>query len=253
MPSFIGIDLSWRSEKHSGGAVLHGDQDGLVVREFSNCLKTLEDIKAFVGRNTYANTVIAIDAPLIIKNKVGQRPCETEIGRRFGAADASAHSSNLTLYPNAHSIHLAKDLEGQGFLHCPEKHTRHMPGKWFFEVYPHPAHVVLFRRTKIIKYKKPPVASRRRGLSEFRQNIKIHLSTSDPPLIINSALSAFLEEPLEELRGTALKQYEDVLDATFCAYLAAYFWAWSYSRNEMIGDLESGYIINPLPKLKADR
>ncbi|MGO9619772.1 MAG: hypothetical protein ACLPT6_00010 [Desulfobaccales bacterium] len=41
MPSFIGIDLAWRSEKHSGGAVLHGDQDGLAVREFSNCLKTL--------------------------------------------------------------------------------------------------------------------------------------------------------------------------------------------------------------------
>jgi predicted RNase H-like nuclease len=47
------------------------------------------------------------------------------------------------------------------------------------------------------------------------------------------------------VRGAALKEYEDKLDAVFCAYLAAHFWTWSYERNEMIGTREMGYIINP--------
>jgi len=35
----------------------------------------------------------------------------------------------------------------------------------------------------------------------------------------------------------------------FCAYLACYLWYWGWERNELIGDTESGYILNP--KLKA--
>jgi len=56
-----------------------------------------------------------------------------------------------------------------------------------------------------------------------------------------------LELPLDILKGIALKHYEDKLDAIFCSYLAAYFWAWSYEQNEMIGTHETGYIINPRP------
>jgi len=45
-----------------------------------------------------------------------------------------------------------------------------------------------------------------------------------------------------------------VLDAYFCAYLALFYWRWGGERNEMIGDLQSGYIINPtahLPQIGA--
>jgi predicted RNase H-like nuclease len=56
-----------------------------------------------------------------------------------------------------------------------------------------------------------------------------------------------LERSLDTLKGAPLKHYEDMLDATLCAYLAAYFWAWSYERNEMIGNHESGCIVNPKP------
>ena len=49
-------------------------------------------------------------------------------------------------------------------------HPNCHPGKWFFEVYPHPAHVVLFNREKIIKYKKGNVKLRREGLGEFQEH-----------------------------------------------------------------------------------
>jgi predicted RNase H-like nuclease len=68
---------------------------------------------------------------------------------------------------------------------------------------------------------------------------------SDPPLIVNSMLQSFFELSLATLKGTSLKHYEDKLGAILCAYLSAYFWAWSYDRKEMIGNHETGYIINP--------
>ncbi len=245
MPTFIGIDLAWQSDKnHSGAAVLHGDRRGVEVQEFSSDLTRLSDVKTFIYRNTRAETVVAIDAPLIVKNTCGQRPCETEIGRRFGAADAAAHTTNLKRYPGG-GVQLARSLKSRGFLQCPQPRTSRVNGKWFFEVYPHPAHVVLLRLAKIIKYKKGSVASRRCGLAEFRQGLRQHLASGEPPLRSNAKLRAFLDQNLDELRGQALKHYEDKLDALFCAYLAAYFWVWGYERNEMIGDLDSGYIINP--------
>ncbi|MFZ5796994.1 MAG: DUF429 domain-containing protein [Thermodesulfobacteriota bacterium] len=245
--TFIGIDLAWKSDRnHSGGAVLEGDSRELVLRVISSGLDTLESIERFIDRNTETDTVVAIDAPLVIHNLEGQRACETEISRRFSYADASAHTSNLKLYPNARSVHFRRDLENRGFEHCPQSHASKMSGKWFFEVYPHPAHVIMFRRERIIKYKKGRVESRKAGLKEFRQNLHQHLSISQPALKIEGALKQFIAQPLDELRGIALKHYEDKLDAVFCAYLAAYFWAWSYARNEMIGTRENGYIINPM-------
>lgn len=247
MPTFIGIDLAWQSDKkHSGCAVLEGDQSAVTLREVSSGLSTLVDVEKFIDRNAGPDTVVAVDVPLVIKNRDGQRPCETVIGRRFGVAHASAHTSNLNRYPNPCSVKLARDLESRGFLHCPQPHVRTLSGKWFFEVYPHPAHVILFRRTRIIKYKKGCVALRRAGLTEFRQSLLEHLSRAQPSLLINSELQCFLNHSLDEMRGAALKQYEDKLDAIFCAYLAAHFWAWSYERNEMIGTHETGYIINPM-------
>jgi predicted RNase H-like nuclease len=248
LQSFIGIDLAWKSEKNnSGGAVIEGDQRGMALQEAPRCLPTLADVKAFIAQYAQKNTVIAIDAPLIIKNKEGQRSCETEIGRKFGKAHASAHTSNRNLYPCAGGVQLAHYLENQGYQHCPPppKPRCRLDGKWFLEVYPHPAHVVLFKRSQIIKYKRGPVALRKQGLREFRQCIQSFLCNSDPPLQGDSILRSFLETNLEAMKGIALKHYEDKLDAVFCAYLAAYFWTWSYERNEMIGTHEDGYIINP--------
>jgi predicted RNase H-like nuclease len=248
MPTFIGIDLAWRSDKnHTGAAVLEGDQSGVAIRSVSQGIATLRDVQLFIHTHARGDSVVAIDAPLIILNPEGQRPCEKEIGHRFGASHASAHTSNLKLYPDAGSVRLAAHLKEQGFTHCPAPHERFLGGKWFFEVYPHPAHLVLFERSRIIKYKKGRVSSRKEGLHEFRESMRRFLCPASPPLLPTPQLLSLLDRSLNELNGQALKRYEDTLDATFCAYLAAYFWAWSYERNVMIGNNETGYIINPKP------
>lgn len=61
----------------------------------------------------------------------------------------------------------------------------------------------------------------------------------------SGAADELLQKDLRLLRGKDLKDYEDMLDAFFCAYLGFYFWCWGWERNELFGDTESGYILNP--------
>ncbi len=47
MPTFIGIDLAWQSDRnHSGGAVLEGDQSAVTLREVTSGLSTLAEVES---------------------------------------------------------------------------------------------------------------------------------------------------------------------------------------------------------------
>lgn len=245
--TFIGVDLAWKSDKnHSGLAVAHGSREGMELIACSKEPATLDGILEYVIAHTTEHTVLAIDAPLVITNHAGQRPCETLIGQQFGARHASAHTSNLSLYPNAGSVRFESMLRSNGFLHEPCPATdRRKPGKWFFEVYPHPAQIVLFNRESIIKYKKGSLSQRRTGLKTLRESIRARLISGNPPLRVNEILEKLINQELCRLSGKQLKEYEDMLDACICAYLALFYWYWGSEKNEMIGDLQSGYIINP--------
>lgn len=249
--TFLGIDLAWQSEKnHSGLVAMRGDTNGAEIVGFSTGIATLPDVVDYTLSYTTPNTVVAIDAPLIIKNQRDQRPCEKAISQKFGRYHASAHSSNLTLYPDPGSVKLARLLEQKGFLHEPNPaRDKHKGGRWFFEVYPHPAQVVLFNLPKIIRYKKGRVAEKRQGLDTLRSYIKQKFVAGNPPIRRNEKFEALLKQDLEVLKGKLLKYYEDTLDALVCAYLALYYWTWGDEKNEMIGDLETGYIINPTEAL----
>ena len=113
------------------------------------------------------------------------------------------------------------------------------------EVYPHAALVALFDLPTVIKYKKGSVAEKRAGLRHLRDRIA-QLSSWQPALRSNAKLDQLLGVRLESLAGSSLKQYEDTLDAVVCAYLALYFWAWRLDRNEVFGDADNGYILNPV-------
>jgi predicted RNase H-like nuclease len=117
------------------------------------------------------------------------------------------------------------------------------------EVYPHAAFVALFDLPEIIRYKKGRVLQRAAGLRSV-QAILRGLSSEDPPLSPNPELDRFLNVNPALLRGAARKDYEDSLDAVFCAFLAFYFWRWGFDRSELFGDVSDGYIVNP--KLRRD-
>jgi predicted RNase H-like nuclease len=54
-----------------------------------------------------------------------------------------------------------------------------------------------------------------------------------------------LKTDVRALRGKALKRYEDLLDAVFCAYIAFYYW-YEPETCMVIGDLDDGYIVTPV-------
>ena len=254
MVAFIGVDLAWQSEgNHSGLAALTGDQLGATATSVGDGATSLEAVFRYILDHRTDTTVVAIDAPLIIANEAGQRPCETLVSKKFGSAHAGAHTSNLALYPNAGGVALARMLEAQGFRHCaPPNENWNESGNWFFEVYPHPAQVVLFGRDRIIQYKKGVVAARRSGLEELRKLIRDRMLGPDRALAASVALDEFLTRDLNALKGGALKRYEDALDAVFCAYLALHLWSWGWERSELIGDLAAGYIVVPTVSLFGD-
>jgi len=242
--TFIGVDLAWRSDANvSGLAALRGDTNGAELVSVAKGVRSRERVLAFIQEHVTSSCVVAIDAPLIIRNQSGQRPCETLVGMRYGGRHASCHTSNLTLYPDAASARLAGELALLGFTHGPQ--AAGTDQRVMIEVYPHAALVALFDLPTIIKYKKGTVAEKRRGLHQLRGRIA-EFSTWRPALRSSEQLDRLLEQRLESLSGSALKQYEDTLDAVVCAYLALYFAAWGLTRNEYFGDAEHGYIMNPI-------
>lgn len=241
--TFIGIDLAWKSARNpTGGAVLNGDRLGARLEVLST-LSPDASVADFISANAAANTVVAIDAPLVIVNEVGQRACETAIGKKYGSREASCHTSNLRLYPDASSIALTGALLAQGFTHVDPARTK-QSGRIMAEVYPHAAMVALWDLPKTIKYKRGSVAAKRVGLNTLRSHLTI-LRKAEPPLLRTGVSQELLSTDLDGLVGQSLKNYEDRLDALFCAYLACYFWYWGWERNELFGDTESGYILNP--------
>ena len=60
----------------------------------------------------------------------------------------------------------------------------------------------------------------------------------------NEQFEQLLSEDISKLPGQKLKMHEDTLDAVLCAYLAYYFWYWRWNRNEVFGDVATGYIVN---------
>ena len=99
---------------------------------------------------------VAIDAPLIINNRHGQRPCERALSTVYRNKYAGCHPSNLSLYPSAFSVQLSNVLKQYGFQHI-HGHT------WQIECYPHPSIVECFGLPKRLAYKKGRVMDKRQG------------------------------------------------------------------------------------------
>jgi len=244
--TFIGVDLAWQSEGNNSGLAAFRGSEREVHPVAVSGARSLDAVVDFIVRHQGDDTVVAIDAPLIIGNATGQRPCERQLSRKFAAAHAGTHTSNLGLYPAAGGVALARRLQTLGYRHCsapPGELVR--GGRWFVEVYPHPAQVVLFERSQIIKYKKGRVAARRAGLGELTHEIRTRLLAPGGAFRSSDALDVHLACELGSLRGSALKCHEDSLDAIVCSFIAWHLWRWGWERSECFGDMASGYIVVP--------
>jgi predicted RNase H-like nuclease len=246
MISFIGLDMAWRIDgNHSGIAVMEGDAHQVCLAAISRDVTSMAGVVDFVTAHSLTDSVVAIDASLIVNNATGQRPCEKLISTRFGKYDAACHTSNLGRPHATTGMQLVGELEKSGFAHNFDlTKAKQRPGKWVFEVYPHPAMVRLFRLDRTIKYKKRTPSKKRAGLAILRHHLK-GLANGSRGLVDSPTLTEVLDRDPAGLVGKALKRYEDTLDAIFCAYLAWHCWRWGEEQNEMFGTMAEGYIVVP--------
>lgn len=270
---FIGLDLAWSVRNNSAASVL--DTPGGTGATLIDCRERLHSDEEIIDYIAYVTSTskgacVAIDAPLIIRNRTGARPVDREITRRFGRYGAGAHPCNRQKFPQGvRGERLVKELcsAKYGFAHQPfiSCATRRKPTRTILEVYPHPAQVLLFGLKKRILYKKGGVDTRRRGLRTLKEKIKAHLispqkglqaikeksgrqsrfSKPIPYIRPNPLLKRLLSRDTDTLKGSGLKSYEDTLDSIICAYIGLYHWYWGEEKSEVIGDMESGYIVLP--------
>jgi len=234
-----GVDLAWQSSNPT--AIAFGDitDQSIVLTDVRSGLVCKQSVLNSLIR-TEGLAGIAIDAPLIINNKTGQRNCERELSRDYGSKHASCHTSNQTLYPNADSAWLSKELSSYGFKHCglPSKE------KWQVECYPHPALIELFDLEVRHLYKKGSADTKRLGqqqLAELLLNLESFIGVS---LKVPSAFKSYFQpEAISRLKGKGLKQNEDVLDAVVCLIIASLYQMGHPFR--VYGECQSGYIVVP--------
>jgi len=244
---FVGIDLAWSEKNGSGIAILRGDKNRAEFIAADICHSDEEIIK-YIERNVgVRNAFIAIDAPLIVPNKRGRRVAEKLVGILFGKYDAGAHPANrerLSRWSGKiRGEEIAKRLEKMGFSHDPYV-KKFEESRKFFEVYPHPSMVVVFNLSRVLKYKAKPKRDYRFRWSEFRSYQKHlkNLERAKPALFLPEEIT---EKDVGKMKGRALKDYEDLLDAIFCAYIAYYCW-YKPENCEILGDMREGYILTPV-------
>lgn len=248
---FLGLDLAWSKTNGSGGVALAW-QPGqpAVVRDVQDALGDDDSILSWVDTWDAAEgsggLIVGVDAPLLVPNHTGKRPCEAEIGRRFARFQAGAHPANRTLFRGyVRGEDLTARLAERGIAHSPYlEAAQDSTRRQVMEVFPHPAHVVLFGLAKTLKYKAKPgrtYPARWTVFAEYGRLLRT-LQTHDPPLRLPEE---WPPRDVSGLVGGALKRLEDSLDALTCAYIVYYYWWHGPSGGEVIGDMTSGYIVVP--------
>src|SRR5687768_17497088 len=142
---FIGVDLAWADRRPTGLAVLDaaGRLQHLAVGV------TDDEVVAALRPYVATECLVGLDAPLVVVNPTGNRPCEAALNADFAKFDAGAHPSN-TSKPELAGEPRGARLAARLALDIDPSSTS---PRRAIEVYPHPATVALFRLGRTLKYK----------------------------------------------------------------------------------------------------
>ncbi len=242
---FVGLDLAWGELAWTGTAVT--DESGQLLRVGRQ--RTDEDLLTGLRSHVDGPVLVAIDAPLVVTNRTGRRPCETLVSTMFGRFDAGAHSSNLSL-PSFREGPRGARVAALLTLDVDPDFPPREPVRRAIEVYPHPATVTLFNLDRIIPYKQKPGRSaedRRAAMLTLMAHIA-SLATATPSLIVAGCDDwAVAHDAVSTAQTHAeLNRWEDAVDAVLCAYIGLHRWWHGDAESAVLGDVATGYIVVPL-------
>lgn len=244
MPAFIGLDLAWTPHHETGVCVLEGTAEAMRLTRL-DCVVEPPEAFATLCCSFGLDAVVAIDAPLIVEP---ERRAESELARNFGKYKAGAYSANMPFLTKMNGLagpQLAKHLIAAGFCFDPMKLTRAAHGRFAMEVFPHPAHVVLFELEQRLAYKKGPLAARRTAMLQYQRHLAALLARELPLVFESPAVRDVLAADSTNVPGRALKNLEDRLDALSCAYVAYHCWKHGPTGFSVFGCAEHGCIVVP--------
>jgi predicted RNase H-like nuclease len=238
----IGVDLAWGPRGRTG---LCAAEAGRVLD--SATVRTDAEIDAWIGGWSVpdGDVVVAIDAPLIVLNTAGRRPCEGVFCRAMARRQAGVYPAHLNLPAFRDGVRAAALARRLGLALDPAACVI-TPARAAIEVYPHSALVSLFELALTIKYKSRPGRSpavRRAAFDDLLACLRA-LATHDPPLDVTTSPRWAALQAL--VAAGRLEAAEDEIDAYVCAYVAIYHRRWHGRRSLVVGDVASGYIVTPV-------
>lgn len=236
---YVGVDLAWGERNPTGLAVV--DDEGRLLSV--TAVRSDDEIAEHLASYVEQDCLVAIDAPIVVRNPTGNRPAEAELNKDFARFDAGAHPSN-TGKPEFRDQPRAARIAARLGLDVNPRSGR---SRRAIEVYPHPATVVLFRLGRTLKYKDKSG----RDLEQLRAELLVllglleGLATAEPALQVGGPVWRALRTAVDRAgRKSELRVVEDQVDAVVCAYIALF----ADRRPELTttyGDLETGYIVTP--------
>lgn len=233
---FVGVDLAWGERKPTGVAAL--DAAGVLCHV--GAAGTDAEILAQLAPYLDGECVVAFDAPLVVTNPSGTRPCEAALNRDFRRFDAGAHPANTGLpwfADGGRGARLCKALNLDLDPHSPSPRKA-------LEVYPHAAAVVLFELDRTLKYKHktgrefPQLRSELLRLMDFIEGL------ADLEVGTCTGWGELKTSVLQATRKAQLRRAEDPVDAVLCAYIARF----ATHRPEDVtvyGAVDTGCIVTP--------
>lgn len=168
--------------------------------------------------------LVALDMPIANAPFSCRRVADDAISRAFGGRGCSAHSPSA-VRPGEIGANLTRQLHDAGYRLVTDSDSP-PPARSFIEVYPHPALLTLMKATYRVPYKVqksrrfwPQQSGRERIVSlldEFRRidtALRRHID----------GIPQFLPAAEDVPSLSALKRYEDALDALVCGWVALEF------------------------------
>lgn len=238
-PRYLGLDLAWAPRQSSGGAVMEADENGVLRLKSSVSLRAHEDILSWLARNRgRSGCIIAVNAPIIVENTSGQRPCDVALHEHFARNFVDEHHVNIT---NAsHPRTIGRALQRMGFDVDPQADADRV-----VETYNQATQVLLFDLDRPIRLKTGPVGARKDAVARFRELLVEKLDDATPPLEMSPALDELVNADLPSSNGSRVGALEEQLQATLCAYTAAYLDMRGPGACAFLGDLNEGYVLLP--------
>lgn len=228
----LGMDLAWGERNADGVCLIEAEGRGASILESRWTFGDESLWGWFRDRIGDRPCVTAVDAPLVCPNPSGSRPVDRITHRLFGRQHAGCHPSNARLC--GRPLRIARGLEAEGFLLGWDLSEPRLA----MEVYPHPAMIRWFGLERILKYKRGTVAERRREFRCYQSLLHSCLQFRFPELRTGSVGEGLLEAAYS-------KEAEDRIDALFCALIAYHHWRHQGRRSQVLGDVQSGFLVLP--------